>query len=270
MELKAEAQKKDADKYYESKKISADRIYDRKIAEANSFEEMKKEQVEAYVRLRKESAKDYWEKYKKKTEDEIDKHKEKFEEEVEDWKMSDDTLWSIRHYEFQRYREKYGFADDLIVKSAIRTEFPFTYSATMSADVEAALLEEEEKRLIWKPRPALSAAETVSEVKRKFRQSQSDLKVMLYKYEFLVTTFPELRKYVDDEKGLLSLVGAESYGDFADNYDRARDYLTDEEYRKLSVTQRNQLALDHYNARPKSNWVIGTEYEMYCEHLIRQ
>ncbi len=270
MELRAEDKKKDADKYYESKKISADRIYDRKIAEANSFEEMKKEQVDAYVRLRKESAKDYWEKYKKKTEEEIDEYREKFEEEVEDWKMSDDTLWSIRHYEFQRYREKYGFADDLIVKSAIRTEFPFTYSATMSADYEAALLEEEEKRLIWKPRPALSAAETVSEVKRKFRQSQSELKVMLYKYEFLLTTFPELRKYVDDEKGLLSLVDAENYGDFADNYDRARDYLTDEEYSKLSVTQRNQLALDHYNARPKSNWVIGTEYEMYCEHLIRQ
>lgn len=93
---------------------------------------------------------------------------------------------------------------------------------------------------------------------------------MLYKYEFLLTAFPELRKYVEDEKGLLSLAAAVSYNDFSDNYDRTRDFLTADEYRRMTTAQRNQLALDRYNARPKSNWVIGTEYEMYCEHILRR
>ncbi len=277
MEQNAEIKKKDAEKYYESKKVTADRLFDKRIAEAEAFEEKKKKQADLYESLRKESADKYWEKtrekidlYKKQKEEEIDEYKEKFDEEVEEWRMSDNTLRSIRFQELQEYKNKLGIADDFLIKSVIKKEFPFTYSATMSADFEAALLEEEEKRLIWKPQPARTAAETVSEVKRKFRQSQSECKIMLYKYEFLLTTFPELRKYVDDEKGLLSLAGAESFGDFADNYDRARDFLSDEEYKQLSVTQRNQLALDHYNARPKSNWVIGTEYEMYCEHLLRQ
>ena len=132
------------------------------------------------------------------------------------------------------------------------------------------MFEEVEKRLRWKSQPAKSSADEISEAKRKFRKSQIECKTMLYKYEFLLTAFPELRKYVEDEKGLLSLSEAQSYNDFSDNYDRVRDYLSADEYRRLTTTQRNQLALDRYNARPKSNWVIGTEFEMYCEHILRR
>lgn len=92
---------------------------------------------------------------------------------------------------------------------------------------------------------------------------------MLYKYEFLLKTFPELKKYVDDEEALQSLDKVSSYKELTENTDRAKEYLSDEEWKKLSIDERNQLALDRYKKQPKSNWEIGIEYEMYVDFLLR-
>ena len=97
----------------------------------------------------------------------------------------------------------------------------------------------------------------------------SQYKEMLYKYEFLLKTFPELQKYVDDEEALQSLDKVSNYTELTENADRARDYLSAEEWKQLSVDERNQLALDRYKKRPKSNWKIGIEYEMYVDFLLR-
>ena len=93
---------------------------------------------------------------------------------------------------------------------------------------------------------------------------------MLYKYEYLLAIFPELKKYVDDEEALVSLDRSMSYNDFKENRDCSRDYLSQDEWDKLSITERNQLALDRYKTKPKSNWKIGIEYEMYIEYLLRE
>lgn len=254
------------DTYVNSRKSFADEYYNRKRTEADELKAKRQEEIDAYKKRRQEEI----DVYKEKTQNELDDYKEEIVEEIEDWKFSDDTLLYLRNCEFEEYKNKFGITDEKRLVKAIRSEFPFTYTASMSADYEAALLEKEEKRLRWKSPPAKTSADVVSEIKKKFRKSQEECKVMLYKYEFLLNTFPELRKYLEDEKGLLSLVEANSYDDFTENYDRTRDYLSDEEYSQLSVTQRNQLALDRYNSRKKSNWIIGTEYEMYCEHLLRK
>ena len=60
----------------------------------------------------------------------------------------------------------------------------------------------------------------------------------------------------------------DNYSEFKENRDCCRDYLTDEEYKSLSVIERNQLALDRYKKRPKSNWTVGMLYEMYIGHLL--
>ena len=39
--------------------------------------------------------------------------------------------------------------------------------------------------------------------------------------------------------------------------------LSKEEYQKLSPSERNQLALDKYWSRPKTNWQLGRDYERY-------
>lgn len=203
----------------------------------------------------------------------LEGHIKRFDKELEnkwnEWVKKGESIDKIREMEFDYYINKYGIDKDKLL-DFIKNELPFSYSASMIADYKAVILEEEEKILLWKYPPANKAADDIKEVKKKYRKIQSEYKMMLYKYEFLLNTFPELRRYVDDERGLLSLADADSYTDFSENYDRTRDYLSDNEYRQLSVTQRNQLALDHYNEKQKSNWVLGTEYEMFCEYLLRE
>jgi hypothetical protein len=55
---------------------------------------------------------------------------------------------------------------------------------------------------------------------------------------------------------------------FNSNRDVAKDYLSNEEWQRLSTTERNQLALDRYvEGRKKSNWAIGRDYEMCCSYM---
>lgn len=65
----------------------------------------------------------------------------------------------------------------------------------MIAVYKAVLIDEEEKILLWNP-SANKAADDIKEVKKKYRKIRIEYKVMLYKYEFLSNTSPELRRYV--------------------------------------------------------------------------
>ena len=52
--------------------------------------------------------------------------------------------------------------------------------------------------------------------------------------------------------------------------DNSVDYLSKEEWNTLSVTERNQLALDRYVAsKQKSKWQIGRDYEEYVGYYYR-
>lgn len=146
---------------------------------------------------------------------------------------------------------------------------PFRYSATLAADMRSYVYDEMASYLRYKSHPALSASEAVKTMKTETKNFIVQYKEMLYKYEFLLKTFPELQKYVDDEEALQSLDKVKSYTELTENTDRARDYLSEEEWKKLSIDERNQLALDRYKKRPKSPRKIGIEYEMYVDFLLR-
>ena len=87
---------------------------------------------------------------------------------------------------------------------------------------------------------------------------------MLYKYEYLLQIFPELEDYVDDFNTIKLLEEAVSIEDIKENYDRVRNYISKDEYLKLSVDERNQLALDNYIKGKKNKWQIGRDYELFC------
>jgi hypothetical protein len=87
-----------------------------------------------------------------------------------------------------------------------------------------------------------------------------------YKLEYAFALFPALHDIIDDEFELLP-------PDLTDipEYDRARDFLSSEEYKTLTQTQKNQLALDRYIAsHKKTKWQIGRDYELYIAYLFRQ
>lgn len=93
---------------------------------------------------------------------------------------------------------------------------------------------------------------------------------MLYKYEFILKIFPELKQYIDEEEALVTLFENDGLNDLEAKRDRVSDYISKEEWVKLDVNKRNQLALDRYKEKSKSNWVIGIEYEMYVEYILRK
>lgn len=49
--------------------------------------------------------------------------------------------------------------------------------------------------------------------------------------------------------------------------DPATNFLTKDEYRKLSSTERNQMALERYWKRPKAKWLLGRMYERYVGYV---
>lgn len=147
---------------------------------------------------------------------------------------------------------------------------PFSYSASLCADMKIYVFDRCENHLRWKTHPAKSAAETVKILKKETKSYIQQYNEMLYKYEFLLNIFPELNKYVDDEESLICLSEYDGFSDFDKVRDRSADYLSKEEWSKLGDDERNQLALDRYKKKNKSNWIIGSEYEMYYAHKLRQ
>jgi hypothetical protein len=84
-----------------------------------------------------------------------------------------------------------------------------------------------------------------------------------------------LRYELENIKGLLPV--AEELDDYDgmptqeyDEEDPVKKWLTKDEYNSLSVTERNQLAPDHYKLSRKSNWQLGRDFEAYVGYCLEQ
>ena len=152
----------------------------------------------------------------------------------------------------------------------LKSKEPYNASSLMYSDIETYIFKKNIVYLNTKIRPAPSSADVVKEMRSKAREYLSSKRAIEYKLKILLKEFPTLAPYIEDESGeaLSSLAGVE-LDDINTTYDRARDFLSQEEYDKLSITERNQLALNRYNSGAKSNWVVGIEYEMYIEYEYR-
>lgn len=124
--------------------------------------------------------------------------------------------------------------------------------------------------LRYKSHPAFDTADKIEkEFKQEYIKWRKLYEELYAKYQFLCNTFPDLKLYIDDEKSLLKLAELKSFDNFQDETDRVANYITQEEWLKLTSIQRNQLALDRYIQRDKDNLTIGLEYEMYAEHVLQ-
>lgn len=159
---------------------------------------------------------------------------------------------------------------ECIYNNTVKTRTPFRHVAEMFVDWESVCYDKVAYFLRHKPHPAFKKAETVEELKEKYKEIKKSEKEMKYKYLFLLDVFPELKQYVGDEESLIHLSDYKDYEDFKEGRDEVLDYISPEEYKALSVTQRNQLALDRFKKGKKSEWQVGMLYEMYVGHLLRQ
>ena len=180
----------------------------------------------------------------------------------------DNTLTRIS----SEHEKKIGEKDRMIkaIYSLSVSSTPFKDSAHLIADIRTFIYDKSAFYLRHKSPPARRAADEVKRMKLIMNKEIEECNEMRYKYEFLLSTFPELKEYVEDDMATISLSRTDSFDDFKEARDRAKDYLSSEEWNALDVDDRNQLALDRYKKKNKSNWELGVEYEHYVGYLLRE
>ncbi|MEA5001344.1 MAG: restriction endonuclease [Endomicrobiaceae bacterium] len=132
----------------------------------------------------------------------------------------------------------------------------------IAADYEVANYKIAEQFNKTKKHPALKKAEDIKELKIKTKQALQEKKLMQYKYETLFKIFPDLELYVDNLQ-VLKENFSNDLNSFQDEIDKTQYYLSKDEFQKLSINERNQLALTRYIQRSKTNWQIGRDYELF-------
>ena len=162
-----------------------------------------------------------------------------------------------------------GYEDDLNALIAQRSKgFPLlgeVYAEYL--DVQAKLMQ---GLLRNKKNPAPKAADVVKNVTKEKRELIKQLKVLEYRlknYELIAPFLTEYEEEIttDDDSWLLR--------DYTEDEmeDEVIKFVTKEEYRHLSVSDRNQLALDRYWSRGrKSLWTIGKMYEHYVGYIYEK
>lgn len=141
--------------------------------------------------------------------------------------------------------------------------------ANIWTDLQDLADTEAEKYLHYKKRPAHNAAQVVSEIKKEKRELIKELVSWKYKAQNYEAIYPwleeELSADIDNEiqaNIYYTVYSAE------EREDPVTLYVAPEDYRKLSITERNQLALDRYwQHGKKTKWMIGKIYERYVGYL---
>lgn len=119
--------------------------------------------------------------------------------------------------------------------------------------------------LIVKSHPAYRSAEEVREQSRRRREAEKKQKITQSIIEFYENLEPSLIDYKNEEFGNMDEILKEWNDE--EKQDPVSYFLSKEEYRNLSVTDKNQLALERYWTRPHSKWQIGIMYERYIGYL---
>ncbi|MCX6879165.1 MAG: restriction endonuclease [Verrucomicrobia bacterium] len=127
-----------------------------------------------------------------------------------------------------------------------------------------------------KQHPAQKAADTVRQISREKKRLEKLSRVTMYLIEYYETLFPWLSDFKEDHvtELLQELLGRDANqnetADDEQEADRARDFLTAEEYAILPSAEKNQRALDNYWKRRKRAWQVGRDYERYIGYLYER
>lgn len=142
------------------------------------------------------------------------------------------------------------------------------YMAGMIADIETYGLEKLALGLSWgNSQRRLDKVKSIREIRRDARAMVEKNKEAQYQLGYLLELFPNLSDIIDCEFNQLPAIEVRELSE----YDSVHDYLSRDEYLSLSVTQRNQLALDRYiNSHNKTKWQIGRDYELYIGYQYRR
>ena len=125
--------------------------------------------------------------------------------------------------------------------------------------------------LEWKSHPAPKTAERVREIAFRRRVAEKLYRVLKYKLEYYENLFPWLVDFTGEDVDdlIMQITERKERGraELDEPDDPAKKWLTQAEYSRLSITERNQRALDRYRQKKKTKWEIGRDYERYTGYL---
>ena len=108
------------------------------------------------------------------------------------------------------------------------------------------------------------ALEHINEYVGKSVDELAELFKYQYKFEYLLSIYPELRKFKDDDAYI-------KYKEEEEKRCNIKNWLPEEKYSRLSETEREQLAVDRYIEQEGyqwSDWEKGRNYEIYCAYIL--
>lgn len=142
------------------------------------------------------------------------------------------------------------------------------YMAQIVADYETYGLEIVAQQLDWgNNQKRAEKVKSIREIRKDAQAMVAKNKEAQYQLAYLLELFPTLQDVIECEFSQLPVIKVEELSE----YDRTRDYLSKEEYEKLSTVEKNQLALDRYKeSKNKTKWQIGRDYELYVGYKYMQ
>lgn len=142
-------------------------------------------------------------------------------------------------------------------------DLSFPWLANQFAELEKRMDNEKVDAIKSFAKKSKDIVKQIKDEKKELVIKSKLLENTLLAYEYL---FPWLEEFKT-----ISVKDALQYVSTASNSDEyessLRKWLSPEEYSRLSDTQKNQLALERYQSRNKTDWEIGIEYERYIGYL---
>ncbi|MBQ8893050.1 MAG: restriction endonuclease [Clostridia bacterium] len=142
------------------------------------------------------------------------------------------------------------------------------YMAGIMADFETYSIEIIAQKMMWgESKERAKKVQAIREIRKDAQAIVERSKEAQYQLQYLFSLYPSLEEILDYEFNQLPAYELTALPD----RDNSKNYLSKEEYQALSVTERNQLALDRYiTSHNRSKWQIGRDYELYVGYTYSQ
>lgn len=129
---------------------------------------------------------------------------------------------------------------------------------------------QKENYLRYKKNPAIKSSVVVSNIKKEKKELLKENKLLKYQLTFLISEFPMLEDamQLSTEELKNAINSINNNNENKEEYEVLKNYLTPDEYNKLSNVDKYQLALERYlNKKKKSLWEVGISYERYIGYV---
>lgn len=138
----------------------------------------------------------------------------------------------------------------------------FPYLAGVLADIKTSWISDNIRLLDYgNSKARKEKIASLIEIRKQAKEQIERANEAYYDLQYLLELFPSLQDVIDSDYNAIKYdLKSFKYVEF----DPVKNYLSEEEYSKLSVSKKNQLALDRYvESRSKNSWQIGRDYELY-------